>query len=108
MLKSNLYRVALISLAMVPGGLWADSFRCGAHLIREAMPIAEIQTKCGMPAAVDAVTEPIMAHRADGSPYQVGVTTTEYWLYDRGPNRLRARVTVKAGIAEKIDLLSRN
>ena len=86
----------------------ADSIRCGAHLIQEGMAAAEIVEKCGQPTAIETVEEPIMARRPNGTTYQVGITTTEYWRYDRGPRLFPAQLTIEEGVATKIELLSRH
>jgi Protein of unknown function (DUF2845) len=99
---------ALMCLLLVSPCLLADSFRCGTNLIREGMPAAEVMEKCGGPDSVEAVSEPIMARRPNGSTYQVGIATTEYWTYDRGSGRFPARLTIKEGAVSEIELLSRN
>jgi hypothetical protein len=97
-----------IGLSFASSPLLADSFRCGTALIREGMPASEIRKKCGDPNSVETVTEPVIARRPDGSTFQTGVTTKDYWGYDRGPRRFPARVTIEDGVAVEIELLSRN
>lgn len=104
---STAYVAALWLVLGTPPAL-AASFRCGQDLIREGMSASDIREKCGEPDSVETVTEPVMSRTRDGLAYQVGVTTTDYWRYDRGSRRFPVRLTIKEGIAEKIELLSRN
>jgi hypothetical protein len=113
-MKTSLLPVrAVLSLVTIPpllslsGSAAADSFRCGPELIREGMPAAEIRSRCGEPTSVDRVEEPVFARRPDGTTYPVGTSVKEYWLYDRGARNFPARLTVVEGVAEKIELLSR-
>jgi hypothetical protein len=99
--------LASITLALLPVQLAADSFRCGPDLIQEGIFAAEVVEKCGEPTSVETVTEPLMARNADGFLYQVGVTTKEIWRYDRGSRMFPVRLTIKDGVAEEIELLSR-
>jgi hypothetical protein len=100
--------VAPLCLAFAGPAAFADSFRCCTYLSREGMPSAEIAEKCGEPNTSESVREPIMARRANGSAFQIGVTTIETWTYDRGPGLFKARATIEEGIATKIELLGRN
>ncbi len=110
MLKSSYLPVcvAVLCAALSPSSLLADAFRCGTHLAREGMLAAEIREDCGEPDSVEIVSEPVMARRPNGSAFQVGVTTTEYWIYDRGSRRFPARLTIREGIVEKIELLRKH
>ena len=83
----------------------ADAFRCGVNIIREGMRSSEIQEKCGEPDLVKIEEEPVFARLENGTNVQVGVTTTRFWYYDRGPNRFIARLAIRDSLAEEIDLL---
>jgi hypothetical protein len=48
-----------------------------------------------------------MARGANGSAFQVGTTTTEYWTYDFGPRMFPAYLTIQEGQTKKIELLPR-
>ncbi|HEY5566159.1 MAG TPA: DUF2845 domain-containing protein [Gammaproteobacteria bacterium] len=97
-----------IWLAMASTSAWADSFRCGTYLIREGMLASEVMEKCGAPTSKEVIEEPVMARRANGSAFQVGVTTIEYWNYNLGPRVFPARLRIEEGVATKIELLHRN
>jgi hypothetical protein len=84
----------------------AETFRCGNFLIREGMAATEIAEKCGEPTQREVLEEPIMATRPNGTTFQVGVTSTEIWIYDRGPGSFPARLTIDEGIARTIELLT--
>lgn len=95
------------SLAVSSALAQPDAFWCGSRLIRERMAAADIVARCGEPDATRVVEEPIYGTGAGGRRVKVGVRVTEYWTYDRGTGRFPARVTVREGIAEQIELLRR-
>lgn len=104
-----------ISMCWIFGGLllWsayagAETIRCGTELIQEGALTIDIREKCGEPTAIEHTTEPVYERRLDGTVYQVGVDVIDYWYYDFGSRRFPVRMTVKGGIAEKIERLSRN
>lgn len=99
---------ALLIAPFACSGAWAESFRCGTHLIQEGMPAAEIAAKCGEPASKETVREPIMARRPNGSAFRVGETVTEHWIYDRGPGRFPVHIEIEEARAKKITRLPRN
>ena len=84
----------------------ADSFRCGAYVVHDGMPSAEIREKCGEPDLVRVSEEPVFSRLENGTTVQTGVTTTHYWFYARGPNQFVARVTVRDSVAREIELLN--
>ena len=96
----------VLAFAMTSPAAIADSFRCGAYIAVEGMPAAELTEKCGEPELTRTFDEPVYAERPNGSRYQLGVTTSHYWYYERGRNEFVARVTVRKSVAEKIELLS--
>jgi len=83
-----------------------DAFWCGTRLIREGMGVADIVARCGEPAAIRRVEEPIYGWRGRDR-VKIGVWVVEYWTYDRGSRRFPARITVEEGIATEVALLSR-
>jgi len=107
--RASVVRLAAILLALAADAAYAqpDRFYCGQRLIREGMAVPEIVRRCGEPDSVEVVEEPIFARGPRGGRVQTGVTTTEYWIYDRGSTRFPARLTIRENIAEKIELLSR-
>jgi len=107
-IRSNCAVASLAALAALSAtSASADSFRCGAYVINEGMPTAELVAKCGEPQAKAVVEEPIMARRTNGTIYQAGVARIEHWTYERGPRELRVRVTVEKGEASRIEFLTR-
>lgn len=99
--------LAALWLWTVPGQTQPDAFWCSTHLIREDMRASDILDRCGEPDPKEIVEEPILAWRPGGGRVQTGVTITEYWIYDRGRGRFRARLTIREGVAEQIELLRR-
>lgn len=98
----------LSGLFAVPSAAHADTIRCGTVLIREGATVLSIRESCGEPAAIESSTEPVFERNADGATYQVGTVPVDIWYYDFGSRRNMVRMTVKGGIAEKIERLSRN
>ena len=85
----------------------ADAFFCGQNTIRERMPSAEIEQKCGPPDLVEVFTEPpVFSRLHSGEDIQVGGGPYELWYYDRGPSRFVARITVRDGQSEEVKLLN--
>lgn len=66
----------------------------------------EIEERCGKPDLTRTVEEPIRARLNSGASVQVGVATTHYWYYDRGPTQFVARLTVRESIAEEIEIMN--
>lgn len=95
----------LIGLPVYAPSAFADAFYCGTFTIREGMPIAEIQEKCGPADVTRTRQEPIYARLETGGTIQVGIATTEYRYYDRGPNQFVARIEVRDDVAKAIELL---
>jgi hypothetical protein len=85
----------------------ADRFWCGNRLIREEMPVAELKDKCGEPDSLKIVEEPVWATWPNGGVYQVGTVQKQYWVYDRGPQRFPAYLSVEGGIVQEIKLARR-
>ena len=90
-----------------PAAAQPDAFWCGSRLIRERMAAADIVSRCGEPDATRIVEEPIYGTGRGGGRVKVGVRITEYWTYDRGTGRFPARVMIRDGVAEQIELLRR-
>ncbi len=86
----------------------ADTIRCSTALIREGATVLRIRENCGEPATIESAMEPVYAQRPDGTPYQAGTVRVEYWYYDFGSRRNPVRMTIKGGVAEKIERLRRN
>lgn len=97
-----------IWLAAGPIHAQPDAFWCGTHLIRDGMRAEQIAQRCGQPDTVEVLEEPIMAQRQNGSRFQAGVKTIEFWTYDRGTGKFPARLTIEEGVATKVALLSKN
>jgi len=105
---SGLLGCVAIVFALSPPAGTAATFRCGAVTIREGMAAAEIVAQCAEPSSIETTTEPVMSRLADGTLIQVGTETIDYWRYDLGTRRFPMRVTVKNGVAVKIERMSRN
>jgi hypothetical protein len=105
--SQTVWVAALLSLTSAPSGAQPDAFWCGSRLIREGMAAADVITRCGEPDTRRVIEEPVYGSGAGGRRVRVGVSITEYWTYDRGTGRFPARVTVREGVAEQIELLRR-
>ena len=107
--RTAVVRLAAVLLALAADAADAqrDRFWCGQRLIREGMAVSEIVSRCGEPASIEVVEEPIFAWRPGGGRTQTGVAITEYWTYDRGSGRFPARLTIRDNVAERIELLLR-
>ena len=81
----------------------ADTLRCGNSLIAEGAAQAEVRAKCGAPDSAMDVTEPVYAHRPDGSTYPVGTTTKTLWRYKRAPGKFPAVLTFEEGVLKKLE-----
>lgn len=106
---SPIATVIVAGLLLPAGELHAqpDAFWCGARLIRERMAAADIVARCGEPDDVRVVEEPVYGTGPNGRRIEVGVQVTEYWTYARGTRQFPARVTVRDGVAQQIELLRR-
>ena len=103
--SSMLGLLAALALA-APAANAADTFRCGARIIRKGLASAEIKRRCGEPQSVEHLQEPIMATRPDGTRFEVGTKTWELWTYEREYGKFPARVTVEDGVATAVELLT--
>jgi hypothetical protein len=95
-------------LVLLPSGSQADTIRCSAALIREGATALHVRQNCGEPTTIESSMEPVYAQRPDGTPYQAGSVPVEVWYYDFGSRRNPVRMTIKGGVAEKIERLRRN
>lgn len=106
---SSVVHLTAFLLALAADAVYAqpDTFYCGQRLVREGMRASEILDRCGEPDSKEIVDEPIMGWAPGGGRVPIGVTTTEYWTYDRGSGRFPARITIRENVAEEIELLRR-
>jgi len=78
--------------------------RCGKWVVTSDVSVQELISKCGQPAAKDVSTRDIYASgAAPGRTRRVGVSTTEYWTYDRGSRAFRMIVTIVDGKINSIE-----
>lgn len=99
--------LSALSLAAGLAHAQPNAFWCGTQLIREGMAAAEVIERCGEPASVERIEEPIFARNVSGGAHQIGVKRIELWTYDRGAGRFPARITVEDGVATEVELLRR-
>ena len=99
--------LAGLACALAPHAGHAESFWCGNRLVREGMAAAEVVSRCGEPASIRVVEEPVYARRSGSGRLKTGVVVTEYWVYDRGYGKFPAQIVVREGIAEQVELLRR-
>jgi len=107
--RSRITTVLIAGTMLLAGDSRAqpDAFWCGSRLIREGMAAADIVARCGNPDDIRVVEEPVYGAGANGRRIEVGVQVTEYWTYARGTRQFPARVTVRDGVAQQIELLRR-
>lgn len=99
---------AIFGIYCMPTISDAESVRCGTDLVREGMLSAVIRDKCGEPTSIEVTSEPVYERHVDGTTHQIGAEVVEYWFYDFGPRQFPVRMTFRGGVAEKIELVSRN
>lgn len=100
---SFLFLPAAAFLAAAPA--LADEFRCGTQFVREGMPAKDIRDRCGVPALSRQVEKPVFTRVEGGGTIQTGVEITLLWYYERGSNQYVARVAIRDGVAQEIDIL---
>jgi hypothetical protein len=111
---TNLFDLALLVVGMGVVGMGVvaigsqaradESMRCGTWIVTSEATVQELTSKCGEPASKDISTADVYA--AGPQPNRtrkVGVTTTERWTYDRGPQAFRMIVTIVDGKLKSID-----
>jgi hypothetical protein len=92
------------SLAMTTAH--ADSMRCGKWVVTSDVTIDELVSKCGEPASKQVSTRDIYGAgigATAGRTRKVGVSTTEYWTFDRGSRAFRMIVTIIDGKVASIE-----
>jgi len=104
MRHATLTLASLISLLAVPTMAHADSMRCGKWVVTSDVTVSELVNKCGEPASKDVSTRDIYGPgAAAGRTRKVGVSTTEYWAFDRGSRAFRMIVTIVDGKVVSIE-----
>ena len=103
-LVANLACIVLSMLGLATPAVADASMRCGSWIVTSEATVEELINKCGEPATKDVSTADVYA--AGPQPNRsrkVGVTTTERWTYDRGPQAFRMIVTIVDGKLKSID-----
>jgi hypothetical protein len=83
--------ITLIVWAASGPSAWADSFRCGVHLVETGESDVNVETWCGTPTR----KAPLPARR--------GRVTGEVWTYDRGSTEFVRFLVFVAGKLESIE-----
>ncbi|WP_159673228.1 DUF2845 domain-containing protein [Andreprevotia sp. IGB-42] len=88
----------------------AESLRCGNAVIDTGDLAYTVRSKCGAPDSVEKYTAPDYGvyywYDRRRQPVRQGdIGVKEVWLYDRGSNRLNARVIFINGEVSQIDTL---
>ncbi len=83
-----------------------DTIRCGGSLIDPGMTAAEVEARCGAPDHKEVEQVPIRTRTESGGSIEIGTTTIEHWIYERGL-RLPARLTFDEGHLKRIERLTR-
>ena len=101
-------RAALVIAMLAPLAAQAETFRCGKWIINEDTTLPELLQKCGPPTTHDSHTEDIKArNHNNGLLIKTGETTTETWVYDRGPRAAAMVVTIVDGAIKTIERLEK-
>lgn len=84
------------------GRLVGEGIRCGERLVAAGDTTATVLQRCGQPISRDSAgLRPASPGPASQSP--VSEVLLEQWVYDRGPGRLLAIVTLRGGRIEAIE-----
>ncbi len=100
---------AILVLAyMMATPAFANTMRCGTHIIGDGITRSEVAAKCGEPDEV--VTQRSVFRRpvvwTNGRPYFIGENyievPVESWVYNFGPNKLMRKVVFEGGMVVEI------
>jgi len=88
----------------------AQALRCGNMIVSEGDDTYQLTQRCGQPTSVERIDAPVVNQRvydawgrpAGYMPVSVG-DSYEIWVYNFGPQRFVARITVKKARIFKID-----
>lgn len=98
---------AILSLCVAAGGAAvarAETLRCGSRLVAPGETATEVRAKCGEPASVTVIKEPIRARNAQGGGTRVvGETHVEIWRYDRGSGKFPAILKFEQGVLKALE-----
>ena len=99
------FALTVFAICAVCGAAAADEpMRCGKWVVTSEATVEELLGKCGAPAAKDISTHDVYAAGPlPGRTRKVGVTTTERWTYDRGPQSFRMTVAIVDGKISSIE-----
>ena len=81
----------------------ADFLRCGNALIQEGDTAGYVAEKCGQPSSKQTFTEPVYAHRENGTSYEIGTTSKDVWRYKRASGQFPALLTFEKGVLKKLE-----
>jgi Protein of unknown function (DUF2845) len=97
--------LALALFALLPLSAKADEpFRCGQRIVTSDLTVDQLTERCGLPTSHQSKTEDVLVrNRNNGLMIKVGETTTETWVYERGPQALTMVVTIVDGKIKSID-----
>jgi hypothetical protein len=96
---------AMTLLALLPLAAQADEpFRCGQRIVTSDLTVDQLTERCGPPTWHESKTEDVLVrNRNNGLMIKVGETTTETWVYERGPQAITMVVTIVDGKIKSID-----
>jgi hypothetical protein len=82
----------------------AETLRCGNRLVAPGETATEVRAKCGEPASITVIKEPIRARNATGGGTRVvGETHVEIWRYDRGRGQFPAILKFEEGVLRVLE-----
>lgn len=89
---------AALVLALVSGGVYADSMRCGSKIVNESVSVDELLARCGQPQSRKTETEDVYAINPNGARVKTGgQTIKERWIYKPTPGALPMAVEIVDG-----------
>jgi len=104
-------RIFFALLLFVAGpAVFADTMRCGNHIVRHGDPQITVRDLCGEPSDVQShYIQRRPSYQRNGTYYYFGNgfvdVPVEVWTYNLGPYKLMRRVRFVDGLVEDIDTL---
>ncbi len=113
-----MYRIGMFAAAAIVAALAVlpstrdvhalPACRCSGALILPGMTPGEVLEKCGKPAWREFNSAPVRARGLYGTTHIAGLSSVEYWTYERAPGQFAVRLRFEAGRLETIRLLYRD
>lgn len=104
----KLLQAGLLVMLAGPGAASAESLRCDGGIVSEGDSRLSLVYKCGEPKLKDSSCSPVSSPGTLDmlpEPYALRVVpcvVVDAWLYERGPGRLLATVSLRSGVVQSI------